>query len=81
MAPTSVILGQIELVGGDYRNRGRGEGGQLELPVEVGAPDFPVAEGTFEVHGAFAGPRGLGKLAQIGDAGGAGRRGTKIYAT
>jgi hypothetical protein len=35
-------------------------------PVEVGAADFPVAEGIFEMHGAFPGLRGLGKLAQIG---------------
>jgi hypothetical protein len=28
-----------------------------------------VAEGIFEVHGAFPGLRGLGKLAQIGDLG------------
>src|ERR1700722_10234950 len=60
---TSVILGEIELVGGDHRNRGRGEGGLLELPIEVGPPDFPVAQGVFEVHGAFPGLRGLGKLA------------------
>jgi hypothetical protein len=65
----SVILGQIELVWGDYRNRGRAEGGQLELPVEVGPPDFPVAEGVFEMHGGFPGLRGLGELAQIGDLG------------
>src|ERR1700733_13034306 len=71
-APTggaSVVLGQIELVGGDDRNRGRGEGSQLELPVEVALSDFPVAEGIFEVHGAFPGLRGLGKLAQIGNLG------------
>ena len=87
----SVILGEIELVGGDHRNRGRGEGGLLELPVEVGPADFPVAQGVFEMHGAFPGLRGLGKLAQIGDlgqvevgqvvdqvcdVGGCGRRGT-----
>jgi hypothetical protein len=48
---------------------GRGEGGLFELPVEVGPADFPVAEGIFEVHGAFPGLRGLGKLAQIGDLG------------
>ena len=64
-----VVLGQIELVGSDHRNRGRGEGGQFELPIEVGPPDFPVAEGIFEVHGAFPGLRGLGELAQIGDLG------------
>ena len=63
----SVVLGQIELVGGDYRNRGRGEGGLLELPVEVGPADFPVAQGVFEMHGAFPGLRGLGEFAQIGD--------------
>jgi hypothetical protein len=65
----SVVLGQIELVGSDYRNRGRGEGGLLELPVEIGPADFPVAEGIFEVRRAFPGLRGLGKLAQIGDLG------------
>jgi hypothetical protein len=32
---TSVVLGQVELVGGDYRNRGRGEGGLLELSVKI----------------------------------------------
>jgi hypothetical protein len=40
----SVVLGQIALVGGDYRNRGRGEGGLLELPVEVGPPDFSITQ-------------------------------------
>jgi hypothetical protein len=39
------------------------------LPIEVGATNFPVAQGVFETHGAFAGLRGLGKLAQIGDLG------------
>jgi hypothetical protein len=65
----SVILGQVELVWGDYRNRGRGEGGQFELPVEVGPADFPVAQGVFEMHGAFPGLHGLGEFAQIGDLG------------
>jgi hypothetical protein len=52
---TSVVLGQIELVGGDHRNGGRGKRGQLELPVEVGAADFPMAEGIFEMQRAFPG--------------------------
>ena len=60
---------EIELVGSDHRNRGRREGGQLELPVEVSTANFPVAEGVFEMHGAFPGLRGLGKFAQIGDLG------------
>jgi hypothetical protein len=59
----SVVLGQIELVGGDHRDRGRGEGGQLELPVEVSPPDFPVAQGVFEMQSAFPGLRGLGEFA------------------
>jgi hypothetical protein len=65
----SVLLGQIELVGGDYRNHGRGECGQLKLPVEVGPPDFPAAEDVFEMQRVFACLGGLGKLAQIGDLG------------
>jgi hypothetical protein len=64
---TSVVLGQIELVGGDHRNRGRRESSLFELQVEVGPPDFPVAKGVFEMHGAYPSLRGLGKLAQIGD--------------
>jgi hypothetical protein len=62
----SVVLGQIELVGGDHRNRRRGEGGQLELPVEVGPADLPLTQRLFEMHRAFPGLRGLGEFAQIG---------------
>ena len=47
----------------------RGEGGQFELPVEVGPAYFPMAEGIFEVQRAFPSLGGLGKLAQIGDLG------------
>ena len=57
----SVILGEIELVGSDHRNRGRREGGLLELPVKVNPANFPVAQGVFEMHGAFPGLRGLGQ--------------------
>jgi hypothetical protein len=39
------------------------------LPIEVGAPDFSVTQGVFEMHGAFPGLRGLGEFAQIGDLG------------
>jgi hypothetical protein len=54
---------------GDYRNRGRGEGGLLELRVEVGKSNFPLAQGVFEMHGACPSLGGLGKLAQIGNLG------------
>jgi hypothetical protein len=64
----SVVLGQIELVGGD-RNRGRGEGGLLKLAVEVVSADLPKTEGLFEMRGALSGLGSLGKLAQIGDLG------------
>jgi hypothetical protein len=64
---TSVVLGRIKLVGGAYRNRGWGEGGLLELPVEVVSPNLSLTESWFEMQRAFPGLRGLGKLAQIGD--------------
>ena len=38
------ILGEIELVWGNHRNWGRGEGGLLELPVEVSSPNGVVAK-------------------------------------
>ena len=50
------------LDGSDHRNRGRREGGLLELPVEIGPANFPVAQGVFEMHGAFPCLRGLDKL-------------------
>jgi hypothetical protein len=65
----SVVLGQIELVGGDHRNRSRGEGGLFKLPVEVISADLPLPEGLFEMRGALRGLRSLGELAQIGDVG------------
>ena len=58
----SIVLGEIELVGGNHRESGRREGGLLELPVEVGPADFPVAEGVFERRRAFPSLRDLGKL-------------------
>jgi hypothetical protein len=39
------------------------------LPIAVGAPDFSVTQGVFEMHRAFPGLRGLGMLVQIGDLG------------
>jgi hypothetical protein len=41
----------------------------LELPVEVGPADLPVAEDVLEMLRAFACLGSLGKLAQIGDLG------------
>jgi hypothetical protein len=45
------------------------EGRLLELPVEIGPPDLPVAKRLFQMHRALSGRGGLGKLAQIGDLG------------
>jgi hypothetical protein len=44
-------------------------GSLLELPVQVGPSDLSMAQGVFEMHGAFPSLRGLSKLAQIGDLG------------
>jgi hypothetical protein len=59
----SVVFGQIELVGGGEK------AAQVELPVEVGAPDLPVTQGLFEMQRPFPGLRGLAELMQIGDLG------------
>jgi hypothetical protein len=48
---------------------GAGEKAACSLEIEVGPPDFPVAQGVFEMHGAFPGLGGLGVFAQIGDLG------------
>jgi hypothetical protein len=52
---------------GDQRNRGRGEGGLFELPVEVGPAEFPLTQGLFQMQSSLSSLRGMGKLAQIGD--------------
>jgi hypothetical protein len=55
--------GEIELVWGNHRNRGRREGGLLELLVKVVPAYLPLSKSSFEMHRALPDLRGLGKFA------------------